>query len=212
MLVMHRGVEVSTASSNVINFVYNLDVLDYLDPLTGNPNVFDVYLQKYQVIVDYGALFGSSPKVIEFVVVNKIVKNSFDSLQNTGAYLTYKLYSDSLKIYVKYVSFTDVLGIFGSFYSIFSLFAGILSSLYNEIFLDKKLIDSVFKFIKNTPDNKDLESFIFSNKNSFINNYAKNHNLVKSKNPNENKEIELLNLKDNNNIDLKNKGIINFFI
>ncbi len=170
MMIIHRGVEVSTASKNVVNFVYHLDILDYLDPLTGNPNVFDVYLQKYQVIVDNGAMFSSTPNLVEFIVVNKIEKNSFDSLQNSGAYISYKLYSDSHKIYVKYVSFTDVLGVFGSFYSIFSLFAGILSGLYNELFLERKLISSVFRFIANKPDDIQLEDLIFVRKNNNFNN------------------------------------------
>merc|ERR1711957_791681 len=85
MMVVHRGVEVSSRNKNPINFIYNFDVLDYLDPITGNPNVFDVYLQKYQIFVDYGGfLFAAEPKLIEFVVVNKIVKNQMDSLSNSG--------------------------------------------------------------------------------------------------------------------------------
>jgi len=177
MMIIHRGVEVASASQKVINFVYHLEVLDYLDPLTGNPNVFDVYLQKYQVIVDTGALFSSSPNMVEFIVVNKIEKNSFDSIQNSGAYISYKLFSDSQQIYVKYVSFTDVLGVFGGFYSIFSLFAAILSGLYNELFLEKKLISSVFKFIDNKPENIIIEDILLLknnknlNNNIFLNNY-----------------------------------------
>lgn len=168
MMVIHRSVEINSGNKNPINFIYNFDVLDYLDPITGNPNVFDVYLQKYQIFVDYGGfLFPSEPKKIEFVIVNKIVKNQMDSLSNSGAYLSYKLFSDSQQIFIKYRSITDVLEVFGSFFAIFSLLAQLLTALFKEVIFDMRLTNLIFKFVQNTPGKKDdLQNFIL-NKEKF---------------------------------------------
>ena len=180
MMVIHRDVEVNSRNENPINFIYNFDVLDYLDPITGNPNVFDVYLQKVEIFVDYGGfLFPSEPSKIEFVVVNKIVKNQMDSLSNSGAYLSYKLFSDSKQIFVKYTSITDVLEVFGSFYAIFTLLAQVLSSLFKEVFFNMRLTSSIFKFVENIPgDKNDLGDFILNKENfdmkKFENSYNKN--------------------------------------
>ncbi len=227
ILVLHRGVEVSEASDSVINFVYHLNVLDYFDSITGHPNVYDVYLQKYQVYIEKGSLFTSDPDMVEFIIVNKIEKNTFDITENEGLHLTYKLFSDTQQIFVKYVSFTDFMGDFGSYYSVFSLFAGILSSFYNELFLDRKLITTVFKFIKNKPENNshffDNNIFKRKNRNSIEDDFIEKHfkgvlnNVVDGKFNNNNnigngkdikinnienkkvEEIEIVNLNKNNN-------------
>lgn len=157
MLILHRSVQINTGNSaNITNFIYNLEVLDYKDSITGNPIVYDVYVQKYSVIIDKGSLLSftssSSNNTIDFLVVESIQKNTFDSLTNDGAYLTFKLYSDTNQITIQYVTLTDFLGTFGSFYSILSLIASILSSIYNGFFLKRDMINSIFRFIDNDPD------------------------------------------------------------
>jgi hypothetical protein len=155
MLFLHRSIEISTKktdTNDIVNQVYYLDIVDYKDPLTSNPMVYNIYIQKYIVSVDRGALFGGGEEPQSFLVVKSIEKNNIDSIVRGGAYLSYKIYGDALVINVKYTSFTDVLGTFGSFYSIFSLLAGILSGLYNEIFLTRKIINAIFKFVDNQPD------------------------------------------------------------
>jgi uncharacterized membrane protein YgcG len=155
MLFIHRSIEISSkkiSEKDIINEIYFMDIVDYRDPLTGRPVVYDIFVQKYIVSIDRGNFFGGTDDT-EFLIIEKIERNTIDSISREGAFLSFKMSPDGQQINVKYVSFTDVLGVFGSFYSIFSLVAGILSSLYNEVFLTRKLVNSIFKFIDNEPDN-----------------------------------------------------------
>lgn len=157
MLLLHRSIEINTANiEKITKEVFFMDVLDYTDALLGSPIVYDIYIQKYIVNVDTGSLLSflstDSSNNQEIMVISKIEKNSFDSINNNGAYLNFKYNSDEFTFNVTYVSLTSVLGVFGSFYSSFTLLAGIIAGLYNEIYLKRDMIDSIFKFIENDLD------------------------------------------------------------
>ena len=194
MLLMHRGVEVNSRSDPHINFVYHFDTLDYLDPITGNPNVYDIYLEKNQIFIEHGTfLFSSEPQIIEFIRISKIEKNNLDSLDSDGAYISFKFISDTKQIHLIYTGFGDFLGVYGSFYAIFVLVAILLSRIYREAFFNQNLITSVFKFVQTTPEEKhDFRNFIFNERNKLLQ-VKKNSN--EQKNITENNEI--LGLKEN---------------
>ncbi len=209
MMIIHRGVEVNSRNENPVNFIYNFDVLDYLDPITGNPNVYDVFLQKVDIFVDYGGfIFPIEPKKVEFIIVNKIEKNQLDSLSNSGAYLSFKLFSDSKQIYVKYTSFNSVLETFGSFYAIFTLLAFILTSFFRQVFFNMRLTNSIFKFIDNSPNSEfyiknDIRNFILNKEN----NNSKEKSQIKSKESigNSKNSIKLNNDRNNEDNEAWNK-------
>jgi hypothetical protein len=157
MLLLHRSIEINTANiEKITKEVFFMEVLDYTDQLLGTPVVYDVYIQKYIINIDTASIFSfmssNANAQQEVMVISKIEKNSFDSISNDGAYLNFKFNSDAFTFNVKYVGISDVLGVFGSFYTTFALLAGILASLYNEIFLRRDMILSIFKFIENDPD------------------------------------------------------------
>jgi hypothetical protein len=157
MLLLHRSIEINTANiEKITKEIFFMDVLDYTDALLGTPVVYDVYIQKYVVNIDTGNVFSflssESNNNQEIMVISKIEKNSFDSINNNGAYLNFKFNSDEFTFNVTYVSLTSVLSVFGSFYSSFTLLAGIIAGLYNELYLKRDMIDSIFKFIENDPD------------------------------------------------------------
>jgi len=193
MLIMHRNVEVNSRSDPHINFVYHFETLDYYDSLTGNPNVFDIYLEKYQIFIEQGCfLFCSEPKIIEFLVIAKIQKNELDSIDSDGAHISFKLVSDTKQIHLVYTGFADFLGVYGSFYATFVIAAAVLSSIYKEIFFNQVLINSVFRFVETSPAEKhEFKNFIINERNKPLDRKNSNSKIG---------TIEPKNLMDNNEV------------
>jgi len=155
MMVINRSFHLNPGSNadDVLKYVYNLEVLDYRDQLSGNPIVYDIYVQKKKIIVTRPNKFSTDTITTEFLTIQRIEKNSFDSLQNNGAYFSFKLYSDVEIINLRYILLSDVLATFGSFFTTFTLVGSILASFYTDAVLESTIINSVFKFVKNDPKN-----------------------------------------------------------
>jgi hypothetical protein len=155
MMVINRSFQLNPGSdaNDVLKYIYNLEVLDYRDQLSGNPIVYDIYVQKKKIIVTRPNKFSTETITTEFLTIQRIEKNSFDSLQNNGAYFSFKLYSDVEIINLKYILLSDVLSTFGSFFTTFTLVGSILASFYTDSVLESTIINTVFKFVKNDPKN-----------------------------------------------------------
>ncbi len=136
----------------IIEFIYNLNILDYRDRLTGNPISYDVFIQEAIVEVVQPKFLWTETETKKVLRVFKIEENSLNSNLNSGATISFKSVAEVPKITITFVSFNDFLSAFGSFSTVFAMLSLTLSGFYNEIVLNASIINSVFKFIENTED------------------------------------------------------------
>ena len=159
MLVVHRDFEINNGalnSSDVIKYIYNLEVVDYKDPVSGNPIVYDVYIQQQEIkVIRPYNVFTTTSEITTVLTVNRIESNVFSTLQNNGAYLSFKTCPDEILIQVKFVTFAQVLSAFGSFYTTMNLAGLFVAAFFTETILRSRLINALFTFISNDPKEVD---------------------------------------------------------
>ena len=71
LLFMHRTITINPSASDIVSFVYKLDVLDYLDRFTSNPIVYDIYVRKV-VVEEVTGLFWETSVEKEYLEFEKI--------------------------------------------------------------------------------------------------------------------------------------------
>jgi hypothetical protein len=157
ILLIHRDMEINQSgkSSNIGTNVYKLKILDYKEPILDNPYLYDVNVKQISLKIVKQGFLTSTESSLSYLSIDSITPNKLSSSENDGAYLSFKLMSDSLTITVTYVAFTDFLGDFGAYFATTEMLAAVVASLFSEHFLKKRMVNSLFKFVMNEPsDNK----------------------------------------------------------
>ena len=158
LLFMHRTITINPSASDIVSFVYKLDVLDYLDRFTSNPIVYDIYVRKV-VVEEVTGLFWETSVEKEYLEFEKIIVNAMDSLTNNGAKFFFKISSDVKTIKVKYATLADWLESFGAYMGIFSIISGFLSGFFTDYIVQEKLLNAIFKFNTNKKANYSKDFF-----------------------------------------------------
>lgn len=215
ILFIHRSFQINPNAEVMENEplyenVFNLNILDYRDLITGNPKSYNIFIQ--QTIIEITKpyyFFSSTTETNTILKVYSIEEDSISSDLNEGAIFSFKAVSEIPKISITFLLFKDWLSEFGSFSTVLALINTILASFYNDNLLKSKIINSLFKFIENNEE--DFKKEIYSSQVD-LNNYYKRVSLdkVKKKNKKLNsiKNFEdLHNYKKNHN---NSKSIENF--
>jgi len=125
--------------------IFNLDILDYRDLLTGNPKSYNIFIQQSTIeITKPHYFFSSTTETKKILKVYSIEEDSISVDLNQGAIISFKAVSEIPKISITFVLFTDWLSAFGSFSTVFGLINAILAGFYNDILLKSNIINSLF--------------------------------------------------------------------
>lgn len=215
ILLLTKNLQITPQGKTLLTILYEMNILDYYDQLSGIPIDYNIYVQNITVIVTKTKFIIPRQKKTTVLIVNKIERNTLDTSDRTSIGFNFKVYSDTKIITVVYTSFENVLEVFGSFFAVFSLFATITSELYNDIFYKKAMVNELFTFVhyKNGL-NIGKGRFLSGNSgnNGVIDNNSNPNNYNNGENNGNDVIINYNNLNSiNNNIELKNGNNLDDF-
>ena len=164
MLLLERDFKVNphadqTKGEPVFENIFKLRVLDFLDVLTGNPKIYNIYVQENEIeIVTKSNIISSQIKLIRILTIFKIEENTIDASQKKeGSSLSFKSVASIPKIRIKFTLFSDWLGALGAYITICGVVATLAMSFFKDVILDSKIMHSTFKFIDNNEQDFKME-------------------------------------------------------
>jgi hypothetical protein len=150
ILIMHKKVEINlNPNEDLFKEKYFLEMLDYNDILLNTKIVYDIYFKQIRITQSQNGLFYPWSSENVFLVIDRIERNTLDTLNVDKGYLLLKLDNDGDNIVIYYTGIADFIGVFGSFYATLSLFASLITSYPAEIIYNQTIINSIFKFVEN---------------------------------------------------------------
>ena len=160
ILIPNLKINPDTASKDdIVTPEYHLKNLDFRDPLTGLPLVYDIILEKTSVeFVVRDLLVTSRSFTREFITVRSINLNTIEGndASKIGCSINFKVYGVTAQITITYWLLADVMQKFGGLWSTFGMIGALMSMGFSGYFHRADLLNYIFKF----HENQDCSNYI----------------------------------------------------
>jgi hypothetical protein len=110
--------------------------------------VYDIHIKQVRIIQQQNGLLFPWTQEKVFLIIDRIEKNTLETLNVEMAYFSLKLDNDGYVITISYTGLPDFLGVFGSFFATFTLFASLITSNYSGLIYNQTMINQIFRFVE----------------------------------------------------------------
>ena len=157
ILILHKKIEINTNEQveKIFKEQYFLEILNYNDELLNTKIVYDIHIKQVRITQQQNGFFYPSTEEKVFLVIDRIEKNTLDTLNVDNGYFSLKLDNDGYSITIYYTGLPDFLGVFGSFFATLTLFASIICTYPAGIIYNQIMMNQIFRFVEDRDYNKE---------------------------------------------------------